>query len=218
MPFRIENILKKGDCNSCKGSEKGNEEDAFLKNTQTESILQQTLLNRFHPYSYCTNRSSRIGDNLNFGYFSPYSCEKPFYQYPQHFYDPYVQNDYSYIPEVKYYSVCNMPYPPIFSGPYNMYTKRKGGQVRFTPNQTDILEKRFTSNKYLSPEDRKRLADNLKLSDRQVKTWFQNRRAKWRRSTSSTSSEISDSGEKMKRQSEIFNTAVVIKNNLKNST
>lgn len=61
-----------------------------------------------------------------------------------------------------------MPSPNFFPTPY-IYSKRKGGQVRFTPNQTDILEKRFMSNKYLSPEDRKSLADNLKLSDRQVK-------------------------------------------------
>jgi hypothetical protein len=48
------------------------------------------------------------------------------------------------------------------------FSKRKGGQVRFTANQTDALEKRFSSHKYLSPEDRKLLADSLKLTDRQV--------------------------------------------------
>lgn len=51
---------------------------------------------------------------------------------------------------------------------YAHYTKRKGGQVRFTATQTDALEKRFNSNKYLSPEDRRLLADSLKLTDRQV--------------------------------------------------
>ncbi|KAJ9578736.1 hypothetical protein L9F63_005025, partial [Diploptera punctata] len=61
------------------------------------------------------------------------------------------------------------------------HSKRKGGQVRFTPEQTSSLERRFREHKYLSPEDRRHLAAQLKLSDRQVKTWFQNRRAKWRR-------------------------------------
>ncbi|KAF2896966.1 hypothetical protein ILUMI_09210 [Ignelater luminosus] len=71
---------------------------------------------------------------------------------------------------------------------FQMSSKRKGGQVRFSTLQTDALEKRFNSHKYLSPEDRKLLADSLKLTDKQVKTWFQNRRAKWRRSNSTSSS------------------------------
>ncbi|XP_038105085.1 hematopoietically-expressed homeobox protein hhex [Culex quinquefasciatus] len=67
-------------------------------------------------------------------------------------------------------------------------SKRKGGQVRFTPQQTQSLERRFSNHKYLSPEDRRHLAVQLKLSDRQVKTWFQNRRAKWRRANNGTHS------------------------------
>uniref|UniRef100_A0A8L8KB81 Homeobox domain-containing protein n=1 Tax=Heligmosomoides polygyrus TaxID=6339 RepID=A0A8L8KB81_HELPZ len=59
--------------------------------------------------------------------------------------------------------------------------KRKGGQIRFTNEQTDALELKFDSHKYLSPQERKKLAKSLSLSERQVKTWFQNRRAKWRR-------------------------------------
>ncbi|XP_017287322.1 hematopoietically-expressed homeobox protein hhex [Kryptolebias marmoratus] len=59
--------------------------------------------------------------------------------------------------------------------------KRKGGQVRFSNDQTVELEKKFDTQKYLSPPERKRLAKMLQLSERQVKTWFQNRRAKWRR-------------------------------------
>jgi Homeodomain len=72
-----------------------------------------------------------------------------------------------------------------FYHPYSSYlmppcgSKRKGGQVRFTPQQTQSLERRFSNHKYLSPEDRRKLAMELSLSDRQVKTWFQNRRAKW---------------------------------------
>ncbi|CAI5456719.1 unnamed protein product [Caenorhabditis angaria] len=59
--------------------------------------------------------------------------------------------------------------------------KRKGGQIRFTNEQTDALEHKFDSHKYLSPQERKKLAKSLSLTERQVKTWFQNRRAKWRR-------------------------------------
>lgn len=58
--------------------------------------------------------------------------------------------------------------------PYGSYlmptcgSKRKGGQVRFTPQQTQNLERRFSNHKYLSPEDRRKLAMELSLSDRQV--------------------------------------------------
>ncbi|GMT36758.1 hypothetical protein PFISCL1PPCAC_28055, partial [Pristionchus fissidentatus] len=69
-----------------------------------------------------------------------------------------------------------LPYPTKTSS-----HKRKGGQIRFTNEQTDALEQKFDGHKYLSPQDRKKLAKVLCLSERQVKTWFQNRRAKWRR-------------------------------------
>ena len=59
--------------------------------------------------------------------------------------------------------------------------KRKGGQIRFSNDQTHSLERKFETQKYLSPQERKKLAKTLHLSERQVKTWFQNRRAKWRR-------------------------------------
>lgn len=46
--------------------------------------------------------------------------------------------------------------------------KRKGGQVRFTNDQTLELEKKFDGQKYLSPAERKRLAKSLQLTERQV--------------------------------------------------
>ncbi|XP_073821362.1 hematopoietically expressed homeobox [Musca autumnalis] len=76
---------------------------------------------------------------------------------------------------------CNAAagYPGFYMPGFGV--KRKGGQIRFTSQQTKNLENRFISSKYLSPEERRHLAIQLKLTDRQVKTWFQNRRAKWRR-------------------------------------
>ncbi|KAI8129668.1 Hematopoietically-expressed homeobox protein HHEX [Lucilia cuprina] len=74
---------------------------------------------------------------------------------------------------------CNAAYPGFYMPGFGV--KRKGGQIRFTSQQTKNLENRFNSSKYLSPEERRHLALQLKLTDRQVKTWFQNRRAKWRR-------------------------------------
>lgn len=70
-------------------------------------------------------------------------------------------------------------------GAWNLFLpkpqKKKGGQVRFSNEQTMELEKIFENQKYLSPPERKQLSKVLGLTERQVKTWFQNRRAKWRR-------------------------------------
>ncbi|KAB7495485.1 T-cell leukemia homeobox protein 1 [Armadillidium nasatum] len=41
------------------------------------------------------------------------------------------------------------------------------------------LEKRFNKQKYLASSERAALAKQLKMTDAQVKTWFQNRRTKW---------------------------------------
>ena len=49
----------------------------------------------------------------------------------------------------------------------NMH-RRKGGQVRFSNDQTAELEKKFNGQKYLSPPERKELAKTLQLSERQV--------------------------------------------------
>ena len=43
------------------------------------------------------------------------------------------------------------------------------------------LERRFENQKYLSTPDRIQLADSLGLSQLQVKTWYQNRRMKWKK-------------------------------------
>ncbi|CAF3361784.1 unnamed protein product [Rotaria socialis] len=61
-------------------------------------------------------------------------------------------------------------------------SRRKGGQIRFSAEQSLQLEKKFEISQYLSPVERKQIAKTLHLSERQIKTWFQNRRAKHRRS------------------------------------
>ncbi|KAM8929960.1 homeobox protein BarH-like 1 isoform 2-T2 [Pelodytes ibericus] len=60
---------------------------------------------------------------------------------------------------------------------------KKGRRSRtvFTELQLMGLEKRFEKQKYLSTPDRIDLADSLGLSQLQVKTWYQNRRMKWKK-------------------------------------
>ncbi|XP_069711054.1 T-cell leukemia homeobox protein 2 [Phaenicophaeus curvirostris] len=69
--------------------------------------------------------------------------------------------------------------------PYQNRTppKRKKPRTSFSRVQVCELEKRFHRQKYLASAERATLAKALKMTDAQVKTWFQNRRTKWRRQT-----------------------------------
>ncbi|KAI8477960.1 Transcription factor lbx1, partial [Branchiostoma belcheri] len=59
--------------------------------------------------------------------------------------------------------------------------KRRKSRTAFTNHQIYELEKRFLYQKYLSPADRDQIAQSLGLTNAQVITWFQNRRAKLKR-------------------------------------
>ncbi|CAC5361342.1 BARHL [Mytilus coruscus] len=57
----------------------------------------------------------------------------------------------------------------------------KKARCMFTSKQITELEQCFLTNRFLPIEDRPMLAKRLKLSQQQVKTWFQNRRMKEKR-------------------------------------
>ncbi|XP_022912311.1 homeobox protein B-H1-like [Onthophagus taurus] len=61
--------------------------------------------------------------------------------------------------------------------------KQRKARTAFTDLQLQTLEKSFERQKYLSVQDRMELAAKLSLTDTQVKTWYQNRRTKWKRQT-----------------------------------
>ncbi len=75
------------------------------------------------------------------------------------------------------------------------------------------LEKNFAKQKYLSIPERLDLAKELDLTEQQVKTWFQNRRTKWKRqlseqdkaekeAESERTEEEGDDGEETEREEE----------------
>ncbi|XP_063799719.1 homeobox protein BarH-like 2 isoform X2 [Pseudophryne corroboree] len=59
--------------------------------------------------------------------------------------------------------------------------KPRRSRTIFTESQLMGLEKKFQKQKYLSTPDRLDLAQSLGLTQLQVKTWYQNRRMKWKK-------------------------------------
>uniref|UniRef100_A0A1I7X9Z8 Homeobox domain-containing protein n=1 Tax=Heterorhabditis bacteriophora TaxID=37862 RepID=A0A1I7X9Z8_HETBA len=59
--------------------------------------------------------------------------------------------------------------------------KARKARTIFTDKQLQELETTFEKQKYLSVQDRMELAQRMGLTDTQVKTWYQNRRTKWKR-------------------------------------
>ncbi|XP_004630791.2 homeobox protein Nkx-3.1 [Octodon degus] len=73
---------------------------------------------------------------------------------------------------------------------------QKRSRAAFSHTQVIELERKFSHQKYLSAPERAHLARNLKLTETQVKIWFQNRRYKTKRKQLS-----SDLGDLEKRSS-----------------
>lgn len=63
----------------------------------------------------------------------------------------------------------------------NHLLKPRRARTAFTYEQISALEHKFKSARYLSVFERSNLANNLKLTETQVKIWFQNRRTKWKK-------------------------------------
>uniref|UniRef100_A0A7E4W7C5 Homeobox domain-containing protein n=1 Tax=Panagrellus redivivus TaxID=6233 RepID=A0A7E4W7C5_PANRE len=61
--------------------------------------------------------------------------------------------------------------------------RKKKTRTVFNRHQVSQLEMTFEHKRYLSPPERSQLAQSLKLTETQVKIWFQNRRNKFKRQT-----------------------------------
>ncbi|CAN8235660.1 unnamed protein product [Cochlearia groenlandica] len=68
--------------------------------------------------------------------------------------------------------------PRVNDGEDSNYDGRRRKKLRLTKEQSHLLEDSFIQNHTLTPKQKQELATFLKLSQRQVEVWFQNRRAR----------------------------------------
>ncbi|KAJ7340065.1 hypothetical protein OS493_002788 [Desmophyllum pertusum] len=68
--------------------------------------------------------------------------------------------------------------------PGPVYVRSSKSRSSFSVEQVLHLERVFERQKYLGSRDRQRLAEQLQMTETQVKTWFQNRRMKMKKKQS----------------------------------
>ena len=61
--------------------------------------------------------------------------------------------------------------------------RKKKQRPLFSPHQIQTMEKEFSKQRYVTEDKRAKLASEVNLTETQVKTWFQNRRTKWKKET-----------------------------------
>ena len=72
----------------------------------------------------------------------------------------------------------------------------------FTDLQLRVLEKTFSEQRYLDSTSRAKLSQILGLNEAQVKTWFQNRRMKWKKKLATTAKPDSSTTPKKREEVE----------------
>ncbi|CAI2735025.1 unnamed protein product [Schistosoma spindalis] len=137
------------------------------------------FINILKSFKYSTN-NNQLFDELRTKYIKEYNIINPvIMKYLTYI---FTNNSKDFINEL---TKDNIIEPRRIGHPYQSRVprKRKKPRASFTRYQVTALERKFRQQKYLASTERNELAKLLKMTDVQVKTWFQNRRTKWRRQT-----------------------------------
>ncbi|NXD71733.1 VNT1B protein, partial [Eolophus roseicapillus] len=78
---------------------------------------------------------------------------------------------------------CGAKQSPPAGSPERSGSDKGGRRSRtaFSAEQVSTLESSFQRQRYLGAAERRKLAGKMRLSEVQIKTWFQNRRMKLKR-------------------------------------
>ncbi|XP_057668479.1 T-cell leukemia homeobox protein 3 [Diorhabda carinulata] len=180
LPFSISNLLGKNF-----GHKPDNESDTLYQNPA--GLFQQRSALGLVPSGFYGQGVLRVPAHRPLG--GPSSPPGPMFSPWSLGLDPVLQRSAAAAAfasqVVKDRLAATFPMTRRIGHPYQNRTppKRKKPRTSFTRLQIAELEKRFHKQKYLASAERAALAKTLKMTDAQVKTWFQNRRTKWRRQT-----------------------------------
>lgn len=98
------------------------------------------------------------------------------------------------------YQIWRHQFPNQMQSAVPMCVRKRKARTVFSSEQMSVLERKFAQQKYLSIPERLVLAKKLYLSEQQVKTWFQNRRTKWKRELSEQDKEKEGVPKELERQ------------------
>lgn len=168
------------------------EEDCLSKNQQEPSERQAKRTALDHPFSIesilngTTKRKKRMNSHEVDGQESAEENEP----LPLNALEKFASKTFSSMKTTSHVPARELEEPVIVrerlklqlpSKPTTTKKARRKARTCFTNQQIYELERRFLYQKYLSPQDRDELSEMLNLSNAQVITWFQNRRAKLKR-------------------------------------
>ncbi|KAK6469458.1 homeobox protein Nkx-3.1 [Huso huso] len=163
----------------------------ILANREDDTFFPQTCSNRVEEFSTREERSAAVGAKLPFGEFelSGENEKKELAEIVQDF-SNVIKTDSQEVGLTtagvspphgeKEWNRSSCPTTSDHAS-QGVSAKQKRSRAAFTHLQVLELEKKFSHQKYLSAPERAHLAHSLKLTETQVKIWFQNRRYKTKR-------------------------------------